>query len=257
MYDKYGASVREGRLGVKSVNYRGVPPKRAKVEIPAITLQEAQRAVEWEDVAFRAQRKVLEELGVNVSESDFAKEYNINIKGALHRILTADFDDPITDGFRPNAKNITDLRGILELLETTENQIAKAQGRKPTEGINLKTWEPVNDLSIREAVDNPVVAHKPKTRKGIKALSDPSINTFKFSRSLIDEKTKTAEETVKGKTKGSDETRDSVSGTTAKSPYEGRLDVESDGESHFVHWSKNPDLIETDPSYYGTCIAGR
>ena len=257
MEGKYGPSVREGRLGVKSVNYRGVPPKRAKVEIPAITLQEAQRAVEWEDVAFRAQRKILEDLGVKVKEADFAKEYNGNIKGALHRILTGDFDDPISDGFRPNQTTVTDLRGILQLLETTENQIAKAQGRTPTKGVDLKTWEPITDSAIVEAVNNPVVANKPKTRKGIKALSDPNIETFKFSRRLKDGKTKTAEKTVKGKTKSSDETGDSTSGTTAKSPYEGRLDVESDGQSHFVHWSNSPDLIETDPSYYGTGIKGQ
>lgn len=257
MYDKYGVSVREGKLGGPSVNLRGLPPKRTKVEIPAITLQAAQRAVEWEDTAFRAQRKILEELGVNVSDSDFTKEYNVNIKGALHRILTANFDDPILDGFRPNENNITDLRGILELLETTENQIAKAQGREATKGIDLKTWEPITDSAIVEAVSNPVVARKPETRKGIKALSDPSIDTFKFSRSLTDEKTKTAEKADKGKTKGSNETRNSISGTTAKSPYEGRLDVELDDQSHFVHWSKSSDLIETDPSYYGTGIAGK
>ena len=70
------------------------------------------------------------------------------------------------------------------------------------------------------------------------AITDSTIDTFKFSkRSLTDEKTKTTEEVDTGKTKGSDEAGSSISGTTAQGTYKGRLDVESDGQSHFVHWS--------------------
>jgi hypothetical protein len=83
-----------------------------------------------------------------------------------------------------------------------------------------------------------------------------------ISRRILDNGPKKVEKAIQKQfdkfgIKYSKRTDDGVSGRTAQRPYKGRLDVESDGQSHFVHWSKSPDLIETDPSYHGTGIAGR
>ena len=161
---KYGASARDGRLGAPMTNLRGKPPNQVKVELRPLTLMEAQRSVEWEDVAFRSQRKALEDLGVKVSDEDFIREYNINIKGAVQRILSGKFDDPIDEGFRPFINKQADLKSILKMLENTEKKIAKAQGRVPTEGIDLKTWKAVDNLDLRGAVDNPIVVPRSKRR---------------------------------------------------------------------------------------------
>ena len=161
---KYGASARDGRLGVGKTNLRGRPPKQTRVELKPLTLMEAQRSVEWEDVAFRAQRQILDDLGVRVSDKEFFQEYNINIKGAVQRVLTGKFDDPIDEGFRPFINKQADLKKILRLLENTEKEIAKAQRRAPTEGIDLKKWKPVDNVDLRGAIDDPVVVPKPKRR---------------------------------------------------------------------------------------------
>ena len=56
--------------------------------------------------------------------------------------------------------------------------------------------------------------------------------------------------------KYSKRTRTPTTAGTARRVYKGQLEVESDGQSHFVHWSKTSDLTETDPSYYGTGMKG-
>ena len=50
------------------------------------------------------------------------------------------------------------------MTENTEKEIAKAQRRAPTEGIDLKKWKPVDNVDLRGAIDDPVVVPKPKRR---------------------------------------------------------------------------------------------
>lgn len=159
---KYGPSHREGRLGQPSETTRGVPPKQVKIEVRPLTLDEAQRAIEWEDIAFRTQRQLLQEAGVEISDAEFAHEYNINLGDATYRILTSHFGDPGEYGFLPSSTP-ADLRGVLDLLQRAETQLAEQQGREPTTGVDLETWQRVSDDEIRQALDQ--AAESPRAGK--------------------------------------------------------------------------------------------
>ena len=151
MQAKYGDSFRYGRLGQTMQVERGGAGKQKMVDQRPLTLAEAQRAVEWEDVAFRMQRAILEKLGVLISDSDFAKEYNGNISDAMYRVHTGDFTD--LDGLIPSDK-LPDLKSTLGLLESSEGTLAKSQGREPSVGLNLRAWSPISDADIKAALEN-------------------------------------------------------------------------------------------------------
>lgn len=151
MEARYGRSRRYGRLGRTMRGERGTPPKRIKVTLKPLTLMEAQRAVEWEDVAFRAQRLVLESLGITIPDDVFAREYNVNLSDANYRVLSGDFGNPGELGFMPNPV-MGSVKGVLQMLEGTEVALADEQGREPTAGIDLTTWQPVTDVEIQQAV---------------------------------------------------------------------------------------------------------
>jgi len=148
---RYGDSKRYGRLGRSMMGERGAPPKRTEVELDPLTLMQAQRAVEWEDVAFRAQRILLRELGIRADDATFNREFNTNISDAVYRVTTGDFGDPGEYGFTPSASPV-DMRSVLESLEATEQTLAEQQGRAPTEGVNLAKWKRVSDGEIEAAV---------------------------------------------------------------------------------------------------------
>jgi hypothetical protein len=152
MAAKYGPSKRYGRLGREHKVLRGVPPKQKEVSTRALTLIEAQRAVEWEDVAFRAQREILSRMGIEISEEQFNKEYAINISDAMYRVMTGEFNDPGERGFMPDGKPVN-LRAALKLLENFEAELALKQGRKPTEGIDIQSWRKTPISSIRSAIN--------------------------------------------------------------------------------------------------------
>ncbi len=174
MQKRYGDSRREGRLGQKWAATRGKPPKQVEVELEPLTLKEAQRAVEWEDVAFRVQRMLFDSLGVTVDPIGFAHEYNTNIADASYRILTGDFGDPGEYGFVPRG-TLPKVKSILRMLESTEISLAKQQGRKPTKGINLDTYERIPEKVLRDLVKSgkgPVtVLGSRDTKNGGKGLS--------------------------------------------------------------------------------------
>lgn len=150
--DRYGASRREGRLGVEMEGVRGDPAKRTvAVPLRALTLREAQRAIEWEDVAFRTQRILLDDYGVTISDRDFNREYNVNITDATYRVLTGDFGDPGRYGYRPSTDR-ANVKDLLTLLQHQEGEFAKAQARAPTKGIDLASWKPISDAALRERI---------------------------------------------------------------------------------------------------------
>lgn len=149
---KYGSSKREGRLGRVSTGYRGVPGKQVEIELRPLTLKEAQRAVEWEDITFRMQRKLLERMGVKISDVDFNKEYNVNMADAVYRILSGDFGDPGKRGFRP-FDQIADVSGALKLLEDAESRLAANQGRPKTKGVDLNKWRQLREDEISDLLD--------------------------------------------------------------------------------------------------------
>jgi len=152
MQKRYGDSRREGRLGQSWMATRGHPDKKqAQVELEPLTLKEAQRAVEWEDVAFRVQRMLFAEMGITVDPAGFAHEYNTNVADASYRVLTGDFGDLGEYGFVPRG-TLPSVKSVLKMFENTENAIAREQGRKPTKGINLDTYKRIHESELRAAI---------------------------------------------------------------------------------------------------------
>jgi len=149
---RYGPSRRYGRLGQEMVGERGAAGKRVAVTLDPLTLSEAQRAVEWEDVAFRAQRMILEKEGLRITDEEFAREYNINLSDATYRVTTGKFGNPGEYGFSP-ATTKADLKSVLRMLEDTERSLAERDERAMTQGVHLDGWEPISDAEIRIMVE--------------------------------------------------------------------------------------------------------
>ena len=152
MQERYGDSKRYGRLGRTMIGERGKPPKRIDVELEPLTLMQAQRAVEWEDVTFRVQRILLDKMGISIPDSVFNQEYNVNIADATFRIVTGDFSDAGEFGFRPSVFRPS-IKSILTGLERTEQALAEDQGREATKGIDLSTHNPISDEALQESID--------------------------------------------------------------------------------------------------------
>lgn len=149
MQDRYGDSRREGRMGRSWDATRGHPSKRqVTVELNPLTLLEAQRSVEWEDVSFRVQRMLMEDMMIHVKPEDFGREYNTNIADATHRVLTGDFGDPGEYGFVPS-ESLPSIKSILSMLEKTEKSMAKEQGRDPSAGLSMETYERFTQDELR------------------------------------------------------------------------------------------------------------
>lgn len=144
---RYGDGHREGRLGRAGVSYRGAPGKQVEIETRPLTLKEAQRALEWEDVTFRAQRQLLDSIGVPIDDAAFNREYNTNLADATYRILFGDFGDPGKRGFIPSEQP-ADLKAALQLLDDAEKKLAAEQGRPPTKGVDLDKWRQFRDDEI-------------------------------------------------------------------------------------------------------------
>ena len=183
---KYGDSARDGRLGAEMSNLRGKPPKQVSVLMEPLTLKQAQRAIEWEDTAFRAQRQVLEDMGVKISDEQFIKEYNLNIKGAVHRIITGRFDEVIDEGFLPYTNKQANLKNILKMLENTEKEIARVQERSATKGVNLKTWKQVTDETLGKAVKKGAVSLRVPTTKKRKVTKRVTFSFSKRSKAIAE-----------------------------------------------------------------------
>lgn len=153
LQSRYGDSRRYGRLGQELEVTRGVLGKQRQITERALTLNEAQRAVEWEDAAFRAQREVLKQLGVEISDPDFAREYNVNLSDAVYRVLGGNFGDPALSGFVPN--DVTHpLKDVLSMLASAESALARSQGRAPTKGIDLANYQPISATEIKQVLEN-------------------------------------------------------------------------------------------------------
>jgi len=143
---------------------RGHPSKRqVTVDLEPLTLLEAQRAIEWEDVTFRVQRMLMEDMGIKVNPADFGREYNTNIGDALHRVLTGDFGDPGEYGFVPR-ETLPSIKSIMNMPESTEKSMAKEQGREATEGLNMAEYNRFTQDELRSEMVRQ--QRKPMLRKG-------------------------------------------------------------------------------------------
>jgi len=152
MQEKYGDSRRFGALGFDIKNpYDAEDPRTYK----GLNLSEAQRAIEWEDVAFRTQVELLKDLGIPVNEKEALDDWNIAGSDTLVRVLTGDFSDPaqhgvITDGMSEKIKT----KDVLQVLENQEHLMAHEEGRSPTLGTDLHEWQQVTDEALKENIGN-------------------------------------------------------------------------------------------------------
>lgn len=162
MQERYGDSKRYGRLGQTMMGERGAPPKRVEVELEPLTLMQAQRAVEWEDVAFRVQRALLDHMGISIPDSVFNQEANVNMADAVFRTVTGDFADAGEFGFRPSVIRPS-VKSVLTGLEGTEQALAEQQGREPTAGIDLEAYAQISDEALQEAVELQNTTEEPFT----------------------------------------------------------------------------------------------
>jgi hypothetical protein len=88
----------------KRLGALGVPTKFKGRDVPPLSLADAMRALDWEDLAFRRQREIYEkEFGIKISDADFNSEYAGNMADALHRVLSGEFSDPGVLGILPKA----------------------------------------------------------------------------------------------------------------------------------------------------------
>ena len=152
MQERYGDSRRYGRLGRTMTGERGVPPKRVEVELEPLTLLQAQRAIEWEDVAFRVQRVLLDRMGISIPDATFNQEANVNMADAVFRTVTGDFADAGEFGFRPSVFRPS-IKAVLTGMERTEQALAEDQGRAATEGIDLTAYAPITDEALQESIE--------------------------------------------------------------------------------------------------------
>ena len=150
MQSKYGDSRRFGALSFDSKNpYDANDPRLYK----ALSSEEAQRAIEWEDVAFRAQTQLLEAMGIKINKNQAVNDFNIAGSDTLVRTLTGDFSDPAELGVVPRSDDYRiDVKDALELIGKQEEATAKKQGRKATRGTDLKVWEPISDKEIANTI---------------------------------------------------------------------------------------------------------
>lgn len=152
LISRYGKSYRLGRLGrFRNVDWADKPLRPA-------SLKEAQRSVEWEDLAFRAQRMLFKEVGIELDDANYQKEYNVNMADAIFRALTGEFGTPGALGFLPDSVEI-DFKSILLGLENAAFQISQTDSNIAPEtkhllstGADLQRWTPVEDEDIERAI---------------------------------------------------------------------------------------------------------
>jgi len=151
LHARYGESYREGQLGKQRKQLWGKAP------LAPASIRHGQRAIEWESLAFRAQRMLSERLEVSISDLDYQKEYNGNMADAVFRVITGEFGEPGNFGFIPHGIEI-DLLSILSAMRDAAEQIqpmTKAVMRRVFfQPPNLKKWRPVRDDEINEAIND-------------------------------------------------------------------------------------------------------
>ena len=116
--------IAHARLEAKSISKFGGKGKRAgalgiRTKLPGtdiwtapLSLPDALKALEWEDLAFKEQRKILEtDFGIKITDDEFAKEYQLNMSDAVRRVLTGDFSEPDVLGIVPR---VVDTGEVLE-----------------------------------------------------------------------------------------------------------------------------------------------
>jgi len=148
---RYGPSLRQGRLGRKLKGTWKTSKGKIPKEFNSLSIRHSQRAVEWESLAFRTQRILLEKYSENISNKIYQKEFNVNISDAIFRVITGRFGNPGTYGLIPHAKDI-DLKSILVAIDDAAYQIPKVETHVYSDAPDLNKWMPVSDEAIKDAI---------------------------------------------------------------------------------------------------------
>ncbi len=137
---KYGGvGKRQGAIG-RATKFNGR-------DVPALSLADGLRAIEWEHETFRRQREILEQdLGVKITDEQFRKENSINLSDAVYRVLTGDFSNPGELGLVPTAMPPEQaLRRAKEILRTQAKDMgldmAETFGGKKPEALAQRTGD--------------------------------------------------------------------------------------------------------------------
>lgn len=154
LHARYGKSKRQGQLGKRHrAIWRDDNGKESFVNLPPITVRQGQRAIEWESLAFRAQRMIFQDdLGVRISDEEYQKEYNGNMSDAVFRVITGEFGEPGEYGLIPHSEDVA-LNSILSAVEDAARQIPNIHPRILVSPPNLTEWFPIDDDDIRKAIE--------------------------------------------------------------------------------------------------------
>ena len=152
MYGGQGA--RRGALGVVA----GVPGLKGATAAP-LSLADAMRALDWEDLAFRKQRQIMEEdLGVKITDEQFTREYQVNMADATMRVLTGEFSTPGKLGVvpDPSLSPAQVLNNAKDLLRSTAQEMGldmsetfyQQRGEPHPEGVPLPLGHTKSKMAI-------------------------------------------------------------------------------------------------------------
>ena len=149
MHKKYGASRRFGAMNFDIKNPYDSNDKRI---YKGLSLMEAERSIEWEDVAFKAQEILFKELGLKIPKENHILDFNIAGHDVIIRLLTGDFSDPGAVGILPNTNKKVSVKDVLTFIENQYKANAEHLGQKAESGIDLKTWKPYSISEIKAQI---------------------------------------------------------------------------------------------------------
>jgi hypothetical protein len=142
---RYGWSRRFGAMNFNTRNPYDINDKKV---YKGLSLLQAQRALEWEDVAFRTQVLLYKELGLKIPKGTASLDFNIAAHDVIIRVLTGDFSDPGSVGVLPNSNQKVSVRDALQFLENQYKANAEHLGKEPEKGIDLSTWKQYTTADI-------------------------------------------------------------------------------------------------------------
>jgi len=168
MQNKYGDSRRQGALGKQVRYFVGDPANDILKTAEPLSMEEALRAVEWEDVAFRVQRRLMEDAGMYISDADFNKEYATNLADAVGRVLTGYFSNPEESGFLPDDNNtqITYAAAIAHI-----KQVGKLRGVKAGDSLYSAMWR-ISDARLNDAILAQTASKSPSGSRALSSMQD-------------------------------------------------------------------------------------
>jgi hypothetical protein len=115
------------------------------------SLNEAMRAVHWEHLAAHKQRELNKQLGIQVPDDVFNKEYNTVMHDAIHRAVTGQFTEPSQEGFVPHGHAVP-LSTAMDILREEAGKL----GLQHPHATLRKGW-PRNEQENQENMAAPVV----------------------------------------------------------------------------------------------------